>query len=85
MTEEQSRKGQAFVDYLATDEVQAKAMTAGYRPSSATLTNKVTEIFAARSAMGVTAAPRTGDPADTRTKEGLIFNWNEWFKRRGGA
>ena len=85
VTADQGKMGQAFVDYLATDAVQEQAMMAGYRPANASLAAKVTETFGAKTSEGVAAAPLTGEEADTKTKEGLIFNWNEWFKKKGGA
>jgi ABC-type sulfate transport system substrate-binding protein len=86
VTDAEGKLGQEFVDYLVTDDVQAKALAAGYRPVNASLEGKTDEAMAALKGSGVAATPHaTAAEADTKTKEGLIFNWDQWNKKRGGG
>jgi ABC-type Fe3+ transport system substrate-binding protein len=78
---EQEALGAKFVDYLMTDAVQEQAIKAGYRPANPTLSAKVTEMVTAKQGVGVVATPKVADPADTKTREGLIFNWDQWHKK----
>jgi ABC-type Fe3+ transport system substrate-binding protein len=85
VTPDRAKLGQAFVDYLASDDVQAKALQSGYRPASEAQAGKTTEAMGAFQAVGIEPNPKAAPDADTKTKEGLIFNWNQWHKAHGGG
>jgi ABC-type Fe3+ transport system substrate-binding protein len=82
VSENQATVGKEFMEYLLSESVQEQALQYGYRPASESLSAKVKETFGAKSAMGVVVEPVLAEDVDTKTKEGLIFNWNEWFKKR---
>jgi hypothetical protein len=80
----QQELGGKFIDYLLSPAVQEKALAQGYRPAIESLASKVDAYFGdkARADKGMQRNPvYNTEFADTRTKEGLIFNWTNWYKK----
>jgi Ca-activated chloride channel homolog len=79
----QKELGDAFVDYLLSPAVQEKAIAMGYRPAIESLSEKVDEFYSAdaRASKGMKRNPELRKTfEDSRVKEGLIFNWTNWYK-----
>jgi hypothetical protein len=81
--ESKTNLANTFVDYLLSEPVQEKAIAVGYRPSTEALEPMVRAFYEAetRKGAGMVVAPKyEGTDVDTKVKEGLIFNWVEWYK-----
>jgi hypothetical protein len=66
---------------MTTTKITAKWQTICTVAANPTLSAKVTEMVTAKQGVGVVATPKVADPADTKTREGLIFNWDQWHKK----
>lgn len=80
VTAPEKNMSQQFESMVLNDAAQEKAMTSGYRPVNSSLQTKVAETFgaASRLAAGIVATPdTTGSETDSKTKEGLIYNWDQ--------
>jgi|GEM_PF-3327691 len=83
VTPDRAKLANEFIAYLSSDAVQEKTIGSGYRPASASFTNQVTAYFTDKASLGAKASPTNIAPdTDTKTKEGLIYNWNEWVGKK---
>ena len=77
-----SKRAAEFVNYLLTDDVQKKAMEAGYRPVGEGVQTDMETFFGMdeRKAVGMLTKPDTeGSETDSATKSGLIYKWSQIF------
>jgi ABC-type Fe3+ transport system substrate-binding protein len=87
VSDKQAQLGQAFIAYLLRDDVQERALKQGYRLVNSSLQAKEDAAYSTpeRQASGLVGEPNTQDSdTDTKTKEGLIYNWDQWHQKQGG-
>jgi ABC-type sulfate transport system substrate-binding protein len=83
VSEKQRQLSGEFVDYLRQDEVQTQAIENGYRPMVESAHGQLVQAIAnpVLKGAGLAEAPRTSEgDLSTQTKEGLIYNWDQWHK-----
>jgi ABC-type Fe3+ transport system substrate-binding protein len=84
---QQAQLAQAFIAYLLRDDVQERAIKQGYRPVNTSLHAKEVAAYTTpdHQASGLVGEPdMQGSDTDTKTKEGLIYSWDQWHKQHGG-
>jgi hypothetical protein len=88
LTQRQEEIARDFIETGTAEEAQQRAFEQGYRPTVASLARQVETMVAGPEykGFGMKGAPDTrGTSADTKTKEGLIYNWVRWHKQKYGT